>query len=183
MSRNIERINRTEMYDGSVVTVYQDEMLLPSGETQKWDFVHRKKGAAAVVPVLPDGRIIMIKQFRSPLNRITLEVPAGAMEDGEEDSSICALRELEEETGYYSKDISFLMHLKPISAYCDENIDLYYVNGIEKVTNQNLDPGEKIDTVIMDLDDLLDMIFRGELQDGKTVAALLAYAVKIERSM
>ena len=93
-------------------------MLFRSGE---WDFVSHRKGAAAVLPVLDDGRIIMVRQYRNALERETIEIPAGCRDFVGEDTRLCAERELKEETGYSSDDISFLLSLRTTVAFCDED--------------------------------------------------------------
>ena len=95
---HVEVKKRTLVHRGSIVDVYQDEVQLPDGGTELWDYVEHRKGAAAVVPVLPDGRILMVAQYRPALGRMTLEIPAGSRDSVEEDTAVCAVRELEEET-------------------------------------------------------------------------------------
>ena len=75
MENQIKRIDRTLKYQGAIVDFYSDTMQMPDGRTAQWDLIHHRKGAAAVVPVLPDGRIVMVRQFRNALDRITLEIP------------------------------------------------------------------------------------------------------------
>lgn len=85
-------------------------MQFANGKTEEWDFVSHRKGAAAVLPVLDDGRIIMVRQYRNALERETIEIPAGCRDFVGEDTRLCAERELKEETGYSSDDISFYFH-------------------------------------------------------------------------
>ena len=89
--KHVERVNRTLVHAGSIVDVYQDEMVLPDGKHENWDFVSHRMGAAAVIPVLPDGRILLVHQYRPALDRMTWEVPAGARDAVTEDTLKSAL--------------------------------------------------------------------------------------------
>ena len=177
MENQIKRTKRTLKHAGTIVDFYSDTMQLPDGKLAEWDFVHHRKGAAAVVPVLDDGKILMVRQFRNALDRITLEIPAGARDSVEEETRICAARELEEETGYYSDTLEYLLSLRPTVAYCDEFIDVYVAKNLVK-TQQHLDPDEYVELTSYDIDELCDMIYAGDIQDGKTIAALMAYKNK-----
>ena len=128
-NNSIERINRELVYKGSILDIYKDTMRAPNGNIEEWDFVSHRKGAAAVLPVLPDGRVIMVRQYRNALERETIELPAGCRDSVDEDTALTAARELEEETGYQSDDISFFshfflsfLHLRRRSAHRSEHI-------------------------------------------------------------
>ncbi|SDH30531.1 ADP-ribose pyrophosphatase [Pseudobutyrivibrio sp. 49] len=174
----IKRIDRKLVHSGSILDFYEDTMLLPNGKTEKWDFISHRMGAACVLAVKPDGKILMVRQYRNALNRETLEIPAGKRDSANEDTAVCAARELEEETGYRAGKIEKLLSLKSTVAFCDELIDVYLATELEKVGEQKLDESEEIDIEEWDLKDLLDMCFSGKMQDAKTVAAIMAYAVK-----
>lgn len=180
MKEHIERIDRKLVYKGSILDVYQDHMKAPNGKEEMWDFVSHRMGAACVLPVLEDGRLLLVRQYRPALNRETLEVPAGCRYSVTEDTKLCAKRELEEETGYYSDHIEKLLSLKSTVAFCDEMIDVYLATDL-KPTKQHLDDMENIDIEIYELHVLEEMIYSGQIQDGKTVAAIMAYANKIHR--
>lgn len=137
-------------------------------------------GAACVLAVKPDGKILMVRQYRNALERETLEVPAGKRDSLNEDTSICAARELEEETGYRAGKLEKLLALKSTVAFCDEMIDVYLATDLEKIGEQSLDESEEIDVEAWDLKDLMDMCYLGKLQDAKTVAAIMAYAAKVK---
>ncbi len=171
---------RNLIHEGAIVDVYQDEMLLPNGSRETWDYIEHRMGAACVLPVLDNGKIVMVKQYRHALDRYTLEVPAGSRDSKTEDTMICAKRELEEETGYQSDNITFLLSLKTTVAFCNESIDVYLATDL-KPGKQHLDEAEDINVYEYELDELLDMIYAGKLQDSKTVSAILAYAVKINQ--
>jgi len=168
----IKRVGRELKHAGAIVDFFSDSMEMPDGNVVQWDLIHHRKGAAAVIPVMPDGKILMVRQFRNALDRITLEIPAGAR-NGDEDTSVCAARELEEETGYKAGKISYLLSLRPTVAYCDEFIDVYLAEDITEGV-KHPDEYEFIEIGMFELDDLVQKIYSGEIQDGKTVAAILA---------
>ncbi len=175
---HVELKKRTLVHKGSILDVYSDEMLLPNGKTEMWDFVSHRKGAAAVLPVLDDGRVILVRQYRHALERMTWELPAGCRDSVTEDTKICAVRELEEETGYSSDDISFLISLRTTVAFCDEFVDVYLAQNL-KPGEQHLDDAENIEVKAWEMADLLEEIYAGRIQDSKTVSAILAYQVKV----
>ena len=179
-NNSIERINRELVYKGSILDIYKDTMRAPNGNIEEWDFVSHRKGAAAVLPVLPDGRVIMVRQYRNALERETIELPAGCRDSVDEDTALTAARELEEETGYKSDDISFLLSLKTTVAFCDEFVDVYLAENLVP-GEQHLDDSESIDVEIYSLDEVCEMIYAGKMQDSKTVAAILAYSNKVNR--
>jgi ADP-ribose pyrophosphatase len=173
------RIKRELMYKGSILDIYKDTMQLPDGGTEEWDFVSHRLGAAAVLPVMPDGRIVMVRQYRNALGRETIEIPAGSRDSRTEDTAVCAARELEEETGYRSENIEYLLSLRTTVAFCDEFIDVYLATGL-KPGERHLDEGESIDVELYTIEELCDKVYAGEIQDSKTVAAIMAYSNKIK---
>lgn len=176
MAGKLKRVDRKLVYKGSVLDIYQDTMEMPDGAAEKWDFVSHRRGGAAIVPVLPDGRILMIRQYRPSIERTTLEIPAGARDSADEPTVATAKRELREETGYASRDLRLLLKLKTAVAYCNEFTDVFLAENIEKVGKQKLDEAEEIRLEAFPLKDLLVKIYAGTLQDSKTVAGILAYA-------
>nr|WP_296267301.1 NUDIX hydrolase [uncultured Merdimonas sp.] len=176
MSENVRRTRRELAYQGTILTVYKDYMEFENGNQAVWDFIHHD-GAAAVVPVLTDGRILMVSQYRNALERMTLEIPAGKLDDPEEPGIECASRELEEETGYRSEKLEWLLTLRTTVAFCDERIEIYAARDLKK-TSQHLDEDEYVDVKAYTLEELKEKIFKGEIQDSKTIAALLAYETK-----
>ena len=96
MGEELKRTDRTLKYEGSILKVYTDEIQLPNGKTTHWDYIHHN-GATAIVPVRDDGKILMVRQYRNALDRETLEIPAGKLDDKDEKPLSCAMRELEEE--------------------------------------------------------------------------------------
>lgn len=173
----IKRVKRELVYQGSILDIYNDSIQLPDGKIEHWDYVEHRKGAAAVVAVLEDGRLLLVRQYRNALNRFTLEIPAGARDSVTEPTSECAARELEEETGYRCDNLEFLISLKTTVAFCNELVDVYVARNLIP-SKQKLDEGEEIELKAHTLEDLCEKIYKGEIQDGKTVAAIMAYKNK-----
>ena len=111
MSEQIKRLKRELKFKGKIIDFYQDTMEINGDHTVIWDFI-KHKGAAAVVPVTSDGRILMVRQYRNALDRYTLEIPAGAIDAEDEPGRDCASRELVEETGYRSENLEWLFTLR-----------------------------------------------------------------------
>ncbi|MCR5733732.1 MAG: NUDIX hydrolase [Lachnospiraceae bacterium] len=176
-----ERIKRDLIHNGAIVDIYRDTMQLPEGGTEYFDFI-KHKGAAAVVPVMDDGRILMVRQYRNAIDSYTLELPAGGRNSADEPTLECAYRELEEETGYKAdkKDISFLLTLYTTVAFCNEKIDIYLAKNLYK-TQQHLDEDEFIDVAAYTMDELTDMVINGDIVDAKTIAGLMTYRAMISR--
>jgi ADP-ribose pyrophosphatase len=174
--KKFERISRDLVYKGAIIDVYQDTIKVPNGNTAKWDFI-KHKGAAAVVPVTDSGRILMVKQYRNALDRNTIEIPAGGLNGAEEPTRVCAARELEEETGYKSDNLELLLEFHTTVAFCNEKIDIYVAKDLIP-SKQHLDEDEFVDVEEYSVEELCSLIYSGTIQDGKTVAAILAYKDK-----
>lgn len=171
-----KRLNRELKYQGALVNMYSDTIEVPGGHIVHWDFIHHD-GAAAVVPVREDGKILMVRQYRNALDRETLEIPAGKVDRADEPKIECARRELEEETGYRCEKMEYLLSLNTTVALCDELIEVYVATGLIP-SSQHLDEDEFVDVEAYDVDELCRMIYAGELRDAKTVAAITAYKMK-----
>ena len=118
------RLERNLVARGVILDYYQDTMLVPNGNVAKWDFIDNK-GAAAVVAVRGDGKILMVRQYRNALERETLEIPAGGLKGREEPTEEAAMRELQEETGYSCSRLELLNSIYTTVAFCNEKIDIY----------------------------------------------------------
>ena len=141
------RLDRQLKYEGNILKIYEDTVLA-NGHRAKWDFIHHD-GAAAVLPVADDGRILMVRQYRNALDRYTLEIPAGKLDDPAEPKAECAFRELEEETGYRvdsKEQLEYLMSLTTTVAFCDEAIDIFVAHHLIP-SHQHLDEDEVINVV------------------------------------
>ncbi len=176
MSEEIRRVKRELAYHGTVIDVYKDYMEFENGGTEEWDYIHHN-GAAAVIPVLDDGRILMVTQYRNALDRYTLEIPAGKLDFPEESGIDCAGRELEEETGYRSENLEWLLTLRTTVALCNERIEIFLARDL-KPSKQKLDEGEYVTVKAYTVKELKEKIYAGEIEDSKTISAVLAYTDK-----
>ena len=174
MADEFKRLGRKLVYEGTIIDYYRDTVLVPNGNIVEWDFIGHK-GAAAVVPVTDDGKILMVRQWRNALDRYTLEIPAGGLNG--EPTDIAAARELEEETGYRAEDISLLISIRTTVAFCNEKIDIYVARNLKR-TQQHLDEDEYIDVKAYTVAELCDMIYAGQIEDSKTIAAIMSYKNK-----
>lgn len=175
-----KRLSRDLVAHGAIIDYYQDTMQVPNGNIVKWDFI-KHKGAAAVVPVDEQGRLIMVKQYRNALERYTLEIPAGGLQSVDEPTRDAALRELEEETGYRAENAELLISIYTTVAFCNEKIDIYLATGLSS-GKQHLDEDEYVQVGAYTVEELTEKIFAGEIQDSKTVAAIMAYKDKCRKS-
>lgn len=173
---NFKRVGREVVYKGKILEFCQDEIQTSKGHHVTWDFLNHK-GAAAIVPVMDDGKILMVKQWRNVVNRVSLEIPAGAKDTVEEPTLECATRELEEETGYKPGRMEFLHTIVPAVAYSGEIIDIYVAFDLRK-SHQNFDEDEDIELVAYTIEELIEKVMSNEIQDVKTMAAILAYYYK-----
>lgn len=174
------RLGRELKYEGVVINVYADRVIANGHETT-WDFIHHD-GAAAVVAVAEDGRLMMVRQYRNALDRETLEIPAGKVDTPSEPRIECAYRELEEETGYRCDRLEYLMTLNTTIAFCDEAIDVFVAKNLIP-SKQHLDEDEAINVELWSVEELEEMIYSGKMTDAKTVAAILAYARKYKKEV
>ena len=175
MADEFVRLSRDLVHKGSIIDYYKDTVQVPNGDVVKWDFIGHK-GAAAVIPVTKEGKILMVRQYRNALDRYTLEIPAGGL-NPKESTLAAATRELEEETGYKSDNISFLVSIYTTVAFCNEKIDIYVARDLVP-SKQNLDEDEFIDVESYTVEELLSKIYAGEIQDSKTICGIMAFRLK-----
>jgi len=171
-----KRLDRTLAYQGKILKVYTDRVEV-NGRESNWDYVHHN-GGAAVVPVTQEGKILMVRQWRNSLDRFTLELPAGALEKGEP-GAVCVARELEEETGFRSENIEWLVSINSWPAFTNEVVEVFVARDLIP-SKQKFDEEESIELEEYTIEELKEMIFQGEIKDSKTVSGLLAYAVKYQ---
>lgn len=176
MAEEFKRLDRELVYHGAIVDFYKDTVQVPNGNIVKWDFIGHK-GAAAVVPVGEDGKLLMVRQYRNALDRYTLEIPAGGLNGEKEPTRDAAARELEEETGYRSDALEWLLTIRTTVAFCNEKIDIYVARNLIK-TRQHLDEDEFIHVEAYSIDELSRMILEGKIEDSKTIAAIMSYKDK-----
>lgn len=173
----IKRLKRELVAKGTIIDYYRDTMQIPNGNVAQWDLIDHK-GAAAVVAVRDDGKLLMVRQYRNALDRETIEIPAGGLNGRQEPTKDAAIRELREETGYITDDAEFLTSIYTTVAFCNEKIDIYLAEGLKNRGDQHLDEDEYVNVEAYDLDELLDMVYGARIQDSKTVCGILLYALK-----
>lgn len=167
-----------EIYDGQVVHLYKDTVSLPNGKVALREVI-RHIGAVAIVPMTDDGKVVVERQFRYPLNRVITEIPAGKLDSKTEDRLSAAKRELEEETGYLADEWIELGDYIPAAAYCDEVITMYLAKGLH-IGTRNLDEDEFLNIEMVPMKELVCDIMQGKIADGKTqVAIIKAYLREI----
>ena len=166
------RVDGAQVFDGALLNVYRDTVRLPSGAHAIREYIVHP-GAILIVPVLPDGKLVVERQFRYPLHRVFIEFPAGKLDPGES-ALATAQRELTEETGYVAGSWTRLGLIHTTVAYSTEAIELFVARDLTHV-GQKLDDGEFLDVAQMGAAELLAALDRGEVTDAKTVAALLMY--------
>ena len=177
--QNLEekQIEREEIYNGKIVRLVRDKVTLPNGcEAMREVCLHI--GAVAVIPILDDGRVVVVKQFRYPHGRVFLEIPAGKLDSPNEDLLSAAKRELREETGAIAEKISELGVMIPSPAILSERITLFLAEGLT-FGETDPDDDEFLNVELIPLDELYKMALNGEICDAKTVIAVMkAYALK-----
>lgn len=172
------RIDGRPVYQGALLDVRRDRVRLPDGGEGVREYVVHP-GAVLVVPVLDDGRLVVERQFRYPLQRVFLEFPAGKIDPGEAPEDT-ARREMVEETGYAVERLVPLAVLHPVISYSTEAIRCYVGEGLRAV-GAALDAGEYLEVEAMSVDALCEALDRGEISDAKTMTALLMYVRWRER--
>ncbi len=172
-------IDSTQVFHGRLLDVRLDRVRQPDGhETTREYVVH--PGAVVVIPILDSGKLLFERQFRYPLRRVFLEFPAGKIDPGE-DIRTTGQRELLEETGYAANEWRHLGVMHPVIGYSNEKIEIFVARGLQRVSEQNLDQGEFLEMLTLDLDAAVEAVRNGEITDGKTIVALF-WAEKVIRS-
>ncbi|THF66922.1 NUDIX hydrolase [Pseudothauera nasutitermitis] len=157
------------VFDGRLLKVRRDRVRLPDGAEGGREYI-RHPGAVAIVAQLPDGALVFERQFRYPLRRAFLEIPAGKLDAGEEPLA-CARRELREEAGYEASDWYYLGVMHPCIGYSDERIELFLARGLTQVGNA-LDEGEFLELLSLSPAEAEAAVHDGRITDGKTISAL-----------
>lgn len=158
-------LSSRQVYRGRFLKVEQDQVQAPDGKTYVREYILHP-GAAMMIPLLPNGKVVMVHQYRHAVKQVFLEFPAGKRDKGE-DSLVTAKRELAEETGYEAKDWKFLTTIHPVIGYSNEHIDLFLARDLIKV-EQKLDSGEFLEVTEVDPKDLMRLVLEGKVTDVKT---------------
>lgn len=169
-------IESEQIWRGRLLDVRRDRVRLPDGSEGVREFVTHP-GAVVMIPVLDDGRLIFERQYRYPVGRVMIELPAGKI-DVNEDTLETAKRELREETGYEAAQWRHLGTIHPTIGYADERIEIYLAQQLSALGTNELDEGEFLEVMTLTLDEALEEVRAGRLTDGKTLSALL-WAEKI----
>ena len=167
-----QAFSREIVFTGRVLDVGIENHQMPDGRQSSFEII-RHPGGAAVLPVLPDGRVLLIRQFRPAIGEMIYEIPAGRLEPGES-AQECAGRELMEEVGYSAAQIVPLGGFWSTVGFCDEYIHLFLGRDLT-VAEQNLEPDEIIELCPMTFTEALEKAKDGEILDSKTQLALLLY--------
>jgi ADP-ribose pyrophosphatase len=170
MDENLKEtfVSTTRLYEGKIINLRRDTVRLPNGKDATREVVEHP-GAVAVVPVLPDGRVLMVRQFRHPVGEVLLEIPAGKLDAGENPDD-CALREMEEETGYRAGSMERRASILTGPGFTNEVIHIYVAKGLIK-TVLNLDEDEFLEVQAYEQNDIRRMIREGLICDAKTITA------------
>jgi len=162
-------VSSERIFEGKVINLKRDTVILPNGRTATREVVEHP-GAVAIVPLTNEGNIILVRQFRHPVQQILLEVPAGKLDPGEPPET-CALRELAEETGFTANKLRHLTSMYTTPGFSDEIIHVYLAEDLVESNNQP-DDDEFIHTEIFTPQQIRQMITTGELCDSKSLVAL-----------
>lgn len=155
------------IYKGSFLDILNVDVELPNGKSYSRDVV-KHPGATAIIAFLDEENIILVEQFRLPLNKKILEIPAGKINKNE-DIKECAKRELQEETGYIAGNLEYLGCIATAPGFCDEIIYLYKATNLT-LGSKNEDEDEFTNVKIMNINKVKEMIKKGEIIDGKTIS-------------
>ena len=165
-------VSSQTIFEGKIVKVTLDQARLPDGRLAEREVVYHP-GGVAVLALEEDGTVYLVRQFRYPIQRELLELPAGKLDHGtQEDHLLGAKRELSEETGLEASDWTYLGSALASPGFCDEELHMYLARGLRK-TGQHLDEDEFLDVVAMPFDQLAAQVMDGTITDAKTVAATL----------
>jgi ADP-ribose pyrophosphatase len=168
---NKAKVNAIQpIHDGRVFRLQKENITLPNGVTLNIDII-RHPGASAIVPMSDVGEVVLVRQYRHAVGGFIWEIPAGTLEKGEPPLA-CARRELVEETGFSAQVFHKLGEIVPVPGYSDERIHLFLAKGLQPAS-QNLDRDELLDVHQVPFDEAINMIKRGEIVDGKSIAGLL----------
>lgn len=170
-----KQLSHDLVYECFFLKLYEDKVLLPNNHTSKRIYVMHNS-AAAVLPITTDGKIILVKQYRYPIRKESIEIPAGKKDSKEETGIDCIKRELEEETGYVSKNFEKIIDINSCVGYSNEVIELFIAKECYKIPNPKpCDEDEFVEVMALDVAKVREMIKSKEIKDAKTIIALQHY--------
>lgn len=165
------------VFPGKIIRVEHWQVRLPNGETALRE-VACHPGASAVVALDEDGNVILVRQHRIAVGRLTLEIPAGKLDSPEEDPLFCAKRELSEETGFTAQTWEKLTCLETTPGFCTERIHIYLAKGLSR-GETHPDEDEFVSTTRMPLKEAVERVMSGEFRDGKTALGIMMAACRL----
>jgi ADP-ribose pyrophosphatase len=165
-----EPIDSTQVFRGKLLDVRRDRVRLPDGQEAVREYLLHP-GAVVIIAELDKGELLFERQYRYPLQRAFLELPAGKIDPGE-DIRQTAIRELREETGYSAADWRYLGVMHPCIGYSNERIEIFLARGLRRESSPQLDSGEFLDVLTLSLADAVEAVRQGEISDAKTITAL-----------
>ncbi|MFK5926917.1 MAG: NUDIX hydrolase [Desulfuromusa sp.] len=171
----MSKISEEKIYHGRILDLSREIHRMPNNKESNFEIISHPGGAAAL-PILDDGRLLLIRQFRPAVEGYIYEIPAGRLEVGE-DAAGCVERELEEEVGYRPRQLESLGYVYSSVGFCNEKIYLFIATELE-LTQTAHEPDEFIEPLVVTLDEALKMITAGTITDAKTQIALLRYALQ-----
>ncbi|MFD1671151.1 NUDIX hydrolase [Agrilactobacillus yilanensis] len=173
-----EKVLKTQpLYRGSILNLDLEDVLLPDGRTAKREIIHHH-GAVAIMPIDDEGKMLFVKQWRAPMRQETLEIPAGKIDLGETDPQAVALRELNEETGFYTPDLEKVAGFYSTPGFADEYLHLYYTKTLKPVAHKrSLDADEFLNVYHLSFAEAKAAQNRGEICDAKTIMALYYWEI------
>lgn len=173
-----KKLSSKEVYRKPFLVIYEDQVMLPNDKQASRVYV-KHIGAAAVLPITKDGRIVLTRQYRYPISQNSLEIPAGKKDSSDELGIDCVTRELEEETGFTSSRIEPLFDFFTCVGYSDEKIELFVAHDcVLKEDRLQPDEDEFIEVAIYSLDEVKSMLKDGTIKDGKTILAIQSYLLQ-----
>ena len=159
-----------KIYSGRLIDLYFDHIELPNGKSSTREWI-KHPGAVCIIPILPNGNLCLIRQYRYGPRAEFIEIPAGKLDAGE-DPLVCAKRELEEEIGYIAGKFTFLTNIHPAIGFSNEKMWVYLAEDLI-LSKQNLDHDEFLELYPLPVKKAIDLIYEGKITDVKTVIGIL----------
>jgi ADP-ribose pyrophosphatase len=170
-----ETISSTLLQKGKSFSFYHDKVRLPNGRETERNIV-KHPGAVAIIAI-QDDEVVLLKQYRYATGKYLLEIPAGTLEEGE-DPYQCAVRELQEETGYAASSWNKLFQCYMVPGYSDEILYFYLAEGLTNI-GSNPEDDEDIEIKRYGIEEVLDLIEKNEIMDAKTIMGVLSYLTRV----
>jgi ADP-ribose pyrophosphatase len=163
-------VSSETVYDGTFLDVRKDIVNLPDGNTSTREWINHP-GAACIIPIMSDGKLALIKQYRYPVQSTMIELPAGKLDIGEK-PEVCAIRELEEEIGYLADKLTFVTKIHPAIGFANEEMWIFLAEKLVK-SQKNTDHDEFVELMPTPIEDAVRMVWNGAITDVKTIIGIL----------